>query len=127
MAKGLVGGGLSRRRLNKLSCAGWLPHDRGFVSGLPRSKGRASAGGRLLTGDEDSPTGPAARQALRNARVSVCCDLLRLRAWLPDRWSWLDDPGDRPDEAHHLTRDRGGHDYLRLARRGQAAVALAQA
>ena len=27
-----------RRRLNKLSCAGWLPHDRGFVSGLPRSK-----------------------------------------------------------------------------------------
>ena len=37
----LAGGGLSRRRLNKLSCAGWLPHDRGFVSGLP--KGRASA------------------------------------------------------------------------------------
>src|SRR6266404_2326143 len=27
-----------RRRLNKLSCADWLPHDRGFVSGLPRSK-----------------------------------------------------------------------------------------
>ena len=32
-----------RRRLNKLSCAGWLPHDRGCVSGLPRSKCRASA------------------------------------------------------------------------------------
>ena len=32
-----------RRRLSKLSCAGWLPHDRGCVSGLPRSKGRASA------------------------------------------------------------------------------------
>jgi hypothetical protein len=29
---------VSRRRLNKLSCAGWLPHDRGFVPGLPRSK-----------------------------------------------------------------------------------------
>src|ERR1700730_16341593 len=27
-----------RRRLNKLSCAGWLPHDRGFVSGLPCSR-----------------------------------------------------------------------------------------
>ena len=65
MPKRLAGDGASRRRLNKLSCAGWLPHDRGFVSGLPRSKGRASASGRLLTGDEDSPTGPAARQAFR--------------------------------------------------------------
>ena len=27
-----------RRRLSKLSCAGWLPHDRGFVLGLPLSK-----------------------------------------------------------------------------------------
>jgi hypothetical protein len=27
-----------RRRLSKLSCAGWLPQDRRFVSGLPRSK-----------------------------------------------------------------------------------------
>lgn len=26
-----------RRRLIKLSCAGWLPQDRGFVSGLPLS------------------------------------------------------------------------------------------
>ena len=31
-----------RRRLSKLSYAGWLPRDRGFVLGLPRSKGRAS-------------------------------------------------------------------------------------
>ena len=37
-----AGGRTRRRRLNKLSCAGWLPHDRGFVSGLPHSKGRAS-------------------------------------------------------------------------------------
>ena len=28
-----------RRRLNELSCAGWLPRDRGSVSGLPRSTG----------------------------------------------------------------------------------------
>jgi hypothetical protein len=27
--------GPERRRLNKLSSAGWLPHDRGFVLGLP--------------------------------------------------------------------------------------------
>lgn len=27
-----------RRRLNKLSCADWVPHDRGSVSGLPRSR-----------------------------------------------------------------------------------------
>jgi hypothetical protein len=32
-----------------------LPHDRGFVSGLPRSKGRASVRDRLITGQEDSP------------------------------------------------------------------------
>jgi len=38
--------GLSRRRLSKLSCAGCLPHDRGFVSGLPPSRGehRPAAG-----------------------------------------------------------------------------------
>jgi hypothetical protein len=30
-ANPLAGGGASRRRVNKLSCAGWLPHDRGFV------------------------------------------------------------------------------------------------
>ena len=84
MAKLLAGGGVSRRRLNKLSCAGWRPHDRGFVSGLPRSKGRASADGRLITGDEGSPTGPAARQALRNKR---CALRSPLRVYLPDRWS----------------------------------------
>ena len=71
MAKLLAGGGLSRRRLNKLSCAGWLPHDRGFVSGLPRSRGRASATGRLITGDEDSPPGPppARRFGTRDVRL----------------------------------------------------------
>jgi hypothetical protein len=28
--------------VGKLSYAGWIPHDRGFVLGLPRSKKRAS-------------------------------------------------------------------------------------
>src|ERR687891_1852736 len=96
MAKLLAGGGVSRRRLNKLSCAGWLPHDRGFVSGLPRSRGRASASGRLITGDEDSATDPAARQALRTRAVRLRCGLLRLRVRLSNRWLGLDDPGDRP-------------------------------
>ena len=30
-----AGGRAERRRLSKLSCAGWLPHDRGFVLELP--------------------------------------------------------------------------------------------
>ena len=33
-----AGGRTRRRRLDKLSYAGWLPHDRGSVSGLPLSK-----------------------------------------------------------------------------------------
>jgi hypothetical protein len=47
-----------RRRLIKLSCAGWLPQDRGFVSGLPLSKGERhpwAAHNRR----EDSPPRPA--------------------------------------------------------------------
>ena len=36
-------GRAERRRLSKLSCAGWLPHDRGFVLELPLSRRRASA------------------------------------------------------------------------------------
>ena len=50
-----VGGRDQRRRLNKLSCAGWLPRDRVFVSGclvLDASVGL----GRLITGREDSLT-----------------------------------------------------------------------
>ena len=38
-----AGGRAERRRLSKLSCAGWLPHDRGFVLELPLSRRRASA------------------------------------------------------------------------------------
>jgi hypothetical protein len=51
-----------RRRLNKLSCAGWVPHDRGFVSGLPRSKDERRSGDRLITGREGSPPRPCRRQ-----------------------------------------------------------------
>ena len=47
-----------RRRLNKLSCAGWVPHDRGFVSGLPRSRDERRSGDRLITAHEGSPPRP---------------------------------------------------------------------
>ncbi len=45
-----------RRRFNKLSCAGWIPHDRVSVSGLPRSRIEHRSGDRLITGHEGSPT-----------------------------------------------------------------------
>jgi hypothetical protein len=32
-----AGGRILRRRFNKLSCAGWVPHFRCSVSGLPQS------------------------------------------------------------------------------------------
>ena len=51
-----------RRRLNKLSCAGWIPHDRGSVSGLPRSRDEHRSGDRLITGREDSPPWSCLRQ-----------------------------------------------------------------
>jgi hypothetical protein len=48
-----------RRRLNKLSCAGWVPHDRGSVSGLPRSRLERRSGDRLITGTRVPHCGPA--------------------------------------------------------------------
>ena len=45
-----AGDGTRRRRLNKLSCAGWVPHDRGSVSGLPHSRNERRSGDRLITG-----------------------------------------------------------------------------
>src|SRR4051794_29614266 len=57
-----------RRRLNKLSCAGWVPHDRGFVLGLPHSKDERRSGDRLITAREGSPT-PALPPALRTGYV----------------------------------------------------------
>ena len=50
-----------RRRLNKLSCAGWVPHDRGSVSGLPRSRIERRSRDRLITGTRISHLGPASR------------------------------------------------------------------
>ena len=57
-----AGGRTRRRRLNKLSCAGWVPHDRGFVSGLPHSRDEHRSGDRLITALEDSPPWPCLRQ-----------------------------------------------------------------
>ena len=60
-----AGDRVRRRRLNKLSCAGWLPHDRGFVSGLPHSKSKDErwSGDRLITGQEGSPPWSCRRQS----------------------------------------------------------------
>lgn len=52
-----------RRRLNKLSCAGWVPHDRGSVSGLPRSKVEHRSGDRLITGTRVPHRGPVSSSA----------------------------------------------------------------
>jgi hypothetical protein len=74
----------SRRRLNKLSCAGWLPHDRSFVSGLPRSKDERRSGDRLITGQEDSPPRSCRRQCVPAdllLSTSLCCCR---RVW----WLW---------------------------------------
>jgi hypothetical protein len=93
-----------RRRLSKLSCAGWLPHDRGFVLELPLSRRRASAWSRLITG---------ARILHRALPPTVDADLftdaksgggtdLRLAC-------------NRPEKSCHLPRDCGRHDDLGLA------------
>jgi hypothetical protein len=59
-----------RRRFNKLSCAGWIPHDRGSVLGLPRSRDEHRSGDRLITGREDSPPWSCLRQC---TRLDVIC------------------------------------------------------
>src|SRR5215471_14219002 len=63
-----------RRRLNKLSCAGWIPHDRGSVSGLPHSRGERRSQDRLITGREDSPPW-SCRPAVRTSGTSSVIDL----------------------------------------------------
>jgi hypothetical protein len=74
-----------RRRLNKLSCAGWIPHDRGSVSGLPHSRGERRSQDRLITGREDSPPW-SCRPAVRTSGTSSVIDLLGCgrRVW----WLW---------------------------------------
>jgi hypothetical protein len=44
-----AGGRVQRRRFNKLSCAGWLPHFRCSVSGVPRLKASVDRYDRLIT------------------------------------------------------------------------------
>jgi len=51
----IAGDRTRRRRLNKLSYAGWVPHDRGSVSGLPCSRIERRSEDRLITGHKDSP------------------------------------------------------------------------
>lgn len=70
-----------RRRLNKLSCAGWLPHDRGFVLGLPRSKGRASVRGPAHNRRRGFPT---AWSCLRRRAPWCAPPLMRLRCFFDD-------------------------------------------
>ena len=114
-----------RRRLNKLSCADWLPHDRGFVSELPGSKDERRSGDRLITGQEGSPPRPCRRQCApvdRPLSTSSRCG----RPIGSDLERRLGDAGDSPDKADHLTGDcRGDHD-LWLARRSQPPIARAQ-
>src|SRR4051795_9852669 len=45
-----------RRRLNKLSCAGWVPHDRGSVLGLPRSRIEHRSGVTAAESDDGRST-----------------------------------------------------------------------
>src|SRR5262249_37815097 len=111
-----------RRRFNKLSCAGWVPHDRGFVSGLPHSKGRASVRDRLITGQAGFPTVvllPAVRAL--DLQASASFPGCRWAVWSGGERR-LRDAGDGPDKADHFARDRGGDHDLRLADRSQTAI-----
>jgi hypothetical protein len=64
-----------RRRLNKVSCAGWLPHDRGFVSGLPRSKDerRSRPAHNRAGGFPTAVLSPAVAPADLLLSTSLCC------------------------------------------------------
>jgi hypothetical protein len=60
-----------RRRLNKLSCAGWLPHDRGSVSGLPHSRSEHRSWDRLIGAQEDSPPRPCLQPCASDLLVGL--------------------------------------------------------
>src|SRR5262249_7891727 len=49
---------------------GWGPHDRGLVSGPPRSRNKGRFGERLITGQEGSPPWSCLRQ---RAPLEVLC------------------------------------------------------
>ncbi len=70
---GRVGDG-TKTTVGKLSYAGWIPHDRGFVLGLPRSKRRAStlsAHNRHEGSPPRSVPNPAHRKDRSNVPLSV--------------------------------------------------------
>ena len=76
-----AGDRIRRRRLNKLSCAGWIPHDRGSVRGCLDLE--ASVGlSRLITGLKGSPP----RSCLRR-RAPL--DLLASGSPFPVVGKWL--------------------------------------
>jgi hypothetical protein len=112
-----------RRRLNKLSCADWVPHDRGSVSGLPRSRVEHRSGDRLITGTRVPHRGPASSNAhLEFSDLPFVGSVSA--AWSDD--FRLRNAGDRPDEADHLARDRGGDHDLRLTDCSEAPISRAQ-
>jgi hypothetical protein len=113
-----------RRRLNKLSCAGWVPHDRGSVSGLPRSRVEHRSRGPAHNRHEGSPT-VVLPPAMCTSNFSISFFVGSVSA------AWSDElrlckPGDRPDEADHLAGNRGGDHDLRLAGCSEAPISRAQ-
>lgn len=113
-----------RRRLNKLSCAGWVPHDRGFVSGLPRSRVEHRSGDRLITGHKDSPPWPCLPQCAPWILAELPFRLFSFRGH-SDEFG-LRNAGDRPDEADHLACNCSGDHDLRLTGCSETSIPRAQ-
>ena len=108
-----------RRRLSKLSCAGWLPHDRGFVLGLPRSREQASAW-PAHNRERGFPTAfrPRPYALVGRKSVSFLTRLRDIRAL-----NRCEGSGDGPDESDHFPGDRSGHHDFRFPCHDQAAIA----
>jgi hypothetical protein len=121
------GGRDQRRRLNKLSCAGWLPHDPGFRLGLPRSRRERRPGPahNRSRGFPDRALPPAV-SAWRCGWCGPCPPLLQRPLHCRSaRHLRLNLARDGPDEARHLARDRGGDDNLWLTAKSRAPPAAA--
>ncbi len=110
-----------RRRLSRLSYAGWLPHDRGFVLGLPRSGNEHRLHRHRLTMlPEGSP--PRSTPSLVH-RLIGCAGPGDPASGSRGCYRYL--PCDCPDKAEHFAGDCGGNHHLRLARRDQMPMAPA--